>query len=503
MSNDNFFKDSITLTTSNLVTGILGFMFSIILSRELGAEGMGLYGLVMPIYNLFICLISGGMVAAISKVAAVYFGKKDYKNLNKSIKTCLTFDLIWGSIVVFFVFFGSSFISNNIIKDPRALNSLKFICPAMIFVSLSSILKGYFYGISKVHIPAFIDIFEKAIRIAVILLVIKFFSLTNVNSTVTAAYTALTIGELTSLILLYIFYKASRRKPSLQRSKPEGRSQLLFNVLIISFPLCLNGFLTTILTTISTLIVPRRLISAGFEYSAALSMIGKFSGMALNITFFPMLVIGAMITVLIPNLSQSISKKDFFSLENRITQVLEISFLLGISTLAICFTIPDSLGKLFYNRNDLGPYIKFAALSAPLIFPCITTYGILNGIGKQGILLKNSIIVSIIEVFLLFLLTGIPVINIYGLGITLIITSIIGLTLNLHEIKKKCYLNFSLTNAFTDILLGVLTFFVLNIINNLLPNSIFVFKNLIILILGFSFVFFTHSALKSKKGLDF
>lgn len=499
MSRDNFFKDSMTLTISNLATGILGFMFSIILSRQLGAEGMGLYGLIMPIYNLFICLISGGMVAAISKVAAVYFVKNDYNNLNKSVKVCLTFDFIWGLIVVVFVFLGSNFISNNIIKDERALNSLRFICPAMIFVSFSSILKGYFYGISKVQIPAIIDIFEKAIRIAVILLVIKIFSLNTINSTVTAAYTALTIGEFISLILLYMFYKRNEKKVSIEYSIPEGRSQLLFNILIISFPLCLNGFLTTILTTISTLIVPRRLISAGFEYSAALSMIGKFSGMALNITFFPMLVIGSMITILIPNLSQSISKKDYFALENRITQVLQISLLLGISTLVICFTIPSSLGKLFYNRDDLGSYIKFAALSAPLIFPAITTYGILNGIGKQGILLRNSIIVSIIEVFLLYLLTGIPIINIYGFGITLIITSFIGLMLNLHEIKKKYYFNLSFSNIMIDILLGILIFFVINIVKNLLPDSIFVIKNLIILILGFSLSFLAHLLLKNNK----
>lgn len=162
MKKDSFFKETLVLTISNLTTGILGFIFSIILSKELGPEGMGLYGLVMPIYNLFICLICGGMVTAISKVAAVYFNKCDFRNLNKSIETALIFDLILSiSIsIIFFVF--TPFISSNIIHDSRTLYPLKAVAPALIFVALSSILKGYFYGISKVKIPAFIDILEKA-----------------------------------------------------------------------------------------------------------------------------------------------------------------------------------------------------------------------------------------------------------------------------------------------------------------------------------------------------
>ena len=55
---DKFYKDSFILTLSNMVTGIIAFVFSLILSRELGAEGLGLYGLVMPIYGLLLCITS-------------------------------------------------------------------------------------------------------------------------------------------------------------------------------------------------------------------------------------------------------------------------------------------------------------------------------------------------------------------------------------------------------------------------------------------------------------
>ena len=169
MKKDTFFRDSFILTLSNLTTGILGFTFSVILSHKLGAEGMGLYGLIMPIYNLFICLICGGMIAAISKVSAEFISKKDYINLNKTVDITIVFDIVWSLIIVFFVFINADSISKYIIKDIRAINAVKIICPAMIFIAISSILKGYFYGISKIKIPAFIDISEKSLRILFII----------------------------------------------------------------------------------------------------------------------------------------------------------------------------------------------------------------------------------------------------------------------------------------------------------------------------------------------
>ena len=77
---------------------------------------------------------------------------------------------------------------------------------------MSSIYKGYFYGISNVKVPAIIDIVEKTVRMAIILGIINFFALTNVTTTVTATYISLSVGELISFILLYAFYERSKNK---------------------------------------------------------------------------------------------------------------------------------------------------------------------------------------------------------------------------------------------------------------------------------------------------
>jgi stage V sporulation protein B len=498
MKKDSFFKNSLILTLSNLFTGTLGFMFSIILSRELGAEGMGLYGLIMPIYNLFICLICGGVITAISKVSAEFFAAKDFKSLHKCIKTTLFFNIFWSVIVISIVFIFASFISTYIIKDPRTVYALRVTCPAMVFIALSNTLKGYFYGTSNMAVPAFIDIFEKAVRIVIISLLMRMLTLNDVASTVTVAYSALCVGEFISLLLLYGYYRYDKRKTLYSSQKSEGRAQLIFNVLVISLPLCINGFVSTALATASALIVPRQLVKAGFEYSTALSMIGKFTGMSLSIVFFPIIVIGSISTVLIPDLSQNMSKKDYYAVEKRIGTVIKLSFLIGLATMIICICIPDALGYLFFKRNDLGNYIKFAALSAPIYYVAATTYGILNGLGRQKIILRNSLIISAAEVVLLYIFTAIPNINIFGYGITMLSTAAITLIVNFAEIKKYCDIDFSPVKLIIDILVAVLVYFILSTANKLMPVSLSTFKNVSIILLGFSLFFFTHILIEKR-----
>lgn len=497
MGQDNFFKNSFFLTASNIATGILGFIFSIYLADIAGPEGVALYGLVMPIYNLFICLMTAGIIAAISQRAAIYESKGEYNNLFKTIRSVAFFNIIWAIAIGLIVFFLAPYISQYGIKDPRTINAIKVTCPAMVFIALSNILKGFFYGSSKIKIPAVIDISEKAMRIITITLLIWIFHAKTLSSIVTLAYVSLALGELQSLLLLYGYYRYTVNRIPPSYEKPESKAQLLFNVLIISLPLCLNGFLGNAFSTISTLIVPRQLVASGLDYSSALNLIGRFNGMALTIVTFPLIVVNSINTLLVPDLSQSISNSDYYNASVRIKTVLKIAFLLGMATTVICQLIPDSLGQMFYKRDDLGLYIRLASLSAPIFFVANTMFGILNGLNRQSIILRNSIIISITEIVCLYIFTAIPSINIFSYVITIFVTSTLGLIINLHEVNKHIELNLSLFNIIIFILTGILVYLMINLFTNRLLDGLFISKNIIVIVLTFGIF-----AYLSRFGLE-
>ena len=490
---DNFFKNSFLLTASNITTGILGFIFSIYLSHVLGPEGMGLYNLVKPIYNLFICMMSAGISAAISKIAAVYEEKNQQNNITRTLKTTACFNLVWAICIAVLVFIFAPFIGEYGVSDIRTINAIKVTCPAMVCIALSNILKGYVWGTSKIVIPSIIDIFEKALRVLVVAILIYIFSARDLSTLVTLCYFALCLGEFQSLSLLFIYYKYCKKRIPKTYEKPERSSQLLFDVFILCLPLTLNGFLSNIFNTLSTLIMPRCLVSAGFTHVEALSMIGKFTGMAMMIIGIPIIVVSSINTLLNPDLSQTMSKGNYFDASCRIHKVIKIAFILGLATSVICFLIPDNLGEILYQRNDLGDYIKYGALCAPVFFPSITMNGILNGINKQMIILRNSLLIAVLELIGLFIFTSIPAINIYGYVITLIITSVISLIINIYEIKKTIDINISATNIVIYLLLSVLIFFVFNLIITNVLGTLSIFKNIIIMILIFGIFTFLET----------
>lgn len=482
MDKDNFFKNSFLLIASNITTGILGFIFSIYLSKVLGAEGMGLYNLVMPIYNLFICLMTAGIVASISKLTAIYTQKNEHNNIVKTIRVVSIFNISWAFLIGIIVFFSAPLIGKYGVSDIRTVNAIRVICPAMVCIAISNILKGYFYGTSKITVPAIIDIFEKAMRIITVSLLIFLTQAQTIESMVTLATVALCIGEFQSLFFLFIYYKYSIHKEPISYTPPETGFQLLFDVVIISIPLCINGFLTNILGTLSTLIVPRRLLVSGFSYEEALSMIGRYNGMALSIITIPLIAVATINTLLIPDLSQTLVLGKQYEASIRIKKIIKFAFLLGISTTIICNIIPDALGQMFYSRNDLGSYIRFSSLTAPIFFPAITMFGILNGLNRQSIILRNSLIEAIIELICLYIFTAIPSINIFGYSLTMLIACTVGLILNMYEVNKHIELNLNKLNILIYILLGFLTFLIINIFSKYLFSNSIIINNFMVII---------------------
>ena len=64
------------LTISGALSRIIGFFYRIFLSHTIGAEGVGIYQLIFPVYVLCFALTSAGIQSAISKYVAEAAVKK-------------------------------------------------------------------------------------------------------------------------------------------------------------------------------------------------------------------------------------------------------------------------------------------------------------------------------------------------------------------------------------------------------------------------------------------
>ncbi|SEG13144.1 stage V sporulation protein B [Caloramator fervidus] len=472
MKTSDFYKKTIILVLSNIITGTLNFIFSIILSRQIGAKGVGIYQLVMPLYNMFLFITGGGITVSISKIASEKKAKGKLNELYKTVKIVSLFELFWSIVITSLVIIFAKSFSNLILKDSTAYYSILAFTPALVIVSISSIYKGVYYGLQKVLEPAFIDIIEKIIRIIVMFPLVKVLKNISLELSCASAMLALSCGELSSLILFWACYKIYKTKNK-SFDKPDSPLQLLYDTLKLSIPLAFNGIFSTIFSMLNSVLIPNRLQAAGFSYEDALSMFGKLSGMALNIVFYPTVILNSISIILIPSISEFLVLKNYSAVKRRIYKSIEIALILALSSFIILNNIPDKISILFYKEPSIAKLIKTLSYGLPLVYVEMISFSILNALGKQKQVMINSLMLSIIDLTIIYFFMSIPKINIYAYCINFIISAIVGLMINFIAINSSLNLNFEIKKDIIKHLLIFLTcLLVSKILNKIIVNPL-------------------------------
>lgn len=460
MRRSKFFEKAMLLTLSNIVTGILSFIFSVILSRSIGSRGLGLYQLVMPLYMFFLVFTGGGITITISKIAAEKKALYKLSELYKTVYVMIIFEFFWSLIVTIFIVLSAGFLSKYLLSDRRTFFSILAFCPAVVIISISSVFKGAFYGLQNVMVPALIDVFEKASKILLVYILVRLTSNLGVEYLSAAAVLSLSIGELFSLILFYICYKIYKNKnPSY--GKCDNSLQLIFNVLMLALPLALNGILSTSFGTLTTVLIPRRLQAAGISYENALSLLGKLQGMAMTIIFFPSIIIGSLNTLIIPSISEAVTFKKNSIINHRINIAIKATSVVAFSSAALMLAVPEKLGIFFFKDPYVGELIKILAPTIPIVYIESISFALLNGLGKQKNILINSTILSVFDLVLIYVFLGIPSLNIKGYAFDFALSGTLGLILNFRTIKRSLdyYMN-PLEEVFIPFLVSIFTYII-------------------------------------------
>ena len=185
------------------------------------------------------------------------------------------------------IFFNAEYLAKFVLKDSRTFLSIMVFTPAIFFISIGAVLKGYFYGLQYVKPPALIDILEKLIRLGGLVLTTYFLLPYGIEYVCGGVMTAMAAGELISLVLLYFCYRANR--PAAAFAQTDSTIHIITKILKAALPLSLSGALTTIMDMITAVLIPMQLRAAGFSNSNALSLYGQVTGMVMP-CFFPFML---------------------------------------------------------------------------------------------------------------------------------------------------------------------------------------------------------------------
>jgi len=431
---------------TNLITGSLSFIYRVFLTRAIGSEGVGVYQLVLPLYLLFITLVSGGITTAVSKLIAEQAPGSNYRNMYKIIKICGITVGIWSLALCSFIFFNSEYLAKYVLKDSRTLFSIMVFTPAIFFISLSAVLKGYFYGLQYVKPPAMIDILEKMIRLGGLLLTTYYLLPLGIEYVCAGVMAAMAAGEFISLVLLYFCYKA--KKAAAIHTKTDSTIHIITRILKTALPLSLSGALTTIMDMITAILIPMQLRAAGYSNSNALSLYGQVTGMVMPLLFFPFIIVASLGITLVPAIAASYATGNWTALNKKCNDSLKITSAIAFASTALFIVFPWELCRIFFKCPEAGNMLFWMSFVCPFEYWQFTLFAVLNGVGKQHVVLKNSVLHIVISVICSYFLIPIPSIGIYGFVIGFCASAVLICLWNLADLKRIPQIHIDYANIF-------------------------------------------------------
>lgn len=404
----------------------------------MGDIGLGIYHMVFNFLMICIALTTTGIPTALSCLVAKGSALKDKKDANIFFISTLYVSFFISLLISLFVSFNSTYLSFKLLHDKYLNLFILSICPAIVIITISNVLRGYFYGIKKVMVPAVGQVIEQITRILFVFLLTMYISDKAMICYVTLL--GISIGEATNVIYMSIcLYKESSLYNNFTiRLKDFYYSSM--ETLKMALPITCNRMSSVVLQSVSSMIVPSRLVLSGISYTQSIGLYGVICGMVMPFIYLPFTIGSALVVNLIPSISQEVALNKIKNVKIKIYYAVILTVGVGTISSLFFYFFGEELCLIVFNNKTAGIYLKTMFLAPLFLSLNQTLSGILHSIRKEVISSINTIVGMIIQVIAIYFLLPIPSLNmyayIYAITATAIFTTILHSIVLIKALKK-------------------------------------------------------------------
>lgn len=392
---NKFIKSTIILIIGGFISKILAMIIRIILTNVVGTKGIGLYMLVLPTFVLFITLGNMGVTTSLSKLVSER--KKNNKKLVLSIiPTIILFNLF---LMVFLILLGpliaKILLNNNDLVLPIMAIGLTLPC-----ITLSDLIRGYFFGKQRMFPYIFSNIFEQLIRLLLTLFFIPNLLKYNLNVAITGVVLINIVSEFTSIVILIICLP---KNVKITKQDFKYNRSYMKNVLDIGIPSTTSRLISTIGSFLEPITLTFSLTLIGYSNNFITLEYGIINGYVLPLILLPSFFSSAISNALLPVVSNSYANNHLKHTKEKIKQAISISLLIGLPVTLIFIFIPQIPLNLIYHTSKGINYIKVLAPIFLLHYiqsPLTTS---LHAMNKASVAMKGTLYGTIIRTSLLFI----------------------------------------------------------------------------------------------------
>lgn len=425
---NKFVMGTIILLTGGFFSKFLGFVLRIIITRQIGTEGIGLYSLVMPTFGLFITIATFSYPVAISKIISA-----KGKSSKKAIFSIIPISIILNLFTLLIIFLISKPLANIFLKDQRLYIPLLSIGFTLPFIGLSSIIKGYYWGKQRMGIYILSNIVEQIVRIIVLIFLIPKVIKVSLVLTISLIIVVNVLSETSSIIVMLLGLPKGVKitKEDLRPSK-----EYIKDIMNICVPSTSSKIVGSISHFLEPIVLINVLSYVGYSNNYIVTEYGIVNGYSLALLLIPQFFTMSISTSLIPELSKSYSIEDIKNCKKRLFQITGLSLMIGAFSTGIIFAVPEYFLNLIYNTNLGANYIRVLAPFFLLYFINTPLASAMQALDMSKDEMQITLLTSFVKLFLLTLLAFLKI-GMYSLIISTIITLIYSTYLHIKKVKKK------------------------------------------------------------------
>lgn len=421
-------SSALFLTGVSAVSQVLGFGYRVILSRMVGAEVMGLYQLVMPVYSVLMSITAVGLTAAASNLSSRYLAMGNSRAVAQTMKSCVKLFLVIMIPVCAVTVLLYDPISVYLLGDARTQLGLVLLLPCVALTGIENVHKHFFYGSSRVRPPAVVELLEQFIRAGAVLGLLVLFLPQNPERTVGLIVTGMIICEIFSSVTLVLLY---RRQMARLRITGEGerRGRLYRKMAAIALPVGGTALLGNLMGAVNAALIPQRLVAGGMEPGEAMSAFGILCGMTMPMLSLPTIFLGPLTLVMVPRIARSCALGRMDQVRGGVRRCIELVALVILPCMALITVVGPDLGRLLFGETQAGTYmIPLAFATACGCFQSVLS-GTLNATDRQGTAAGIALFCDVVQLALTVLLMGRPGGGMDGFVAGVVVSSILGLLL--------------------------------------------------------------------------
>lgn len=442
---------TLLLTATGLFAQGLGFLYRVWLSRLIGAETLGLYQLILPVYSLLYAGTAMGLTVSASALSARAWALADGRGLGAVLRRCI------GAFFLVFLPLGaaviacSGFIAAELLCDARTQLGLLLLVPCVLLTGLEDIYKYIFYGVGKIKVPAASESLEQIIRTGAVLGLLALFLPQAPEHTVAVIVAGMILCEVFSAVFLW---QASKKQFRIQGT-PLGRADVSWKqILKIAAPISGSSTITTLMSSVNYILIPQKLIESGLSISAAMGSFGVLCGMTIPMLMLPTGFVSALGLTVVPDLAQKSALGQRRKICRQLAKALSSISLIITPILALLIVAGPALGQLLFHNEQVGEYILPLAIGT--LFYCwqLLLSGALNSLGQQRTAAGNQLICYGLQIA--FTWFAIPRYGLAGYAAGFLCMQVLHFILDLLAIRRALHWHARLLKSFMPIFLAAL-----------------------------------------------